>query len=112
MSYENTNPGQLREVQLSTLSPVMWAEGRTYPRKTMSVPIHPYDPSFAGLGGCCGGIPYWNRSNSVANVRPIGFGTDDSAWAGWRPWVLFSIVIGIFTLAFLGGPTPPVVPWR
>jgi hypothetical protein len=26
--------------------------------------------------------------------------------------VLFSIVLGIFTLAFLGGPTPPWVPWR
>lgn len=110
MSYENTNPGKLREVQLSTLSPVMWAEGRTYPRATMSVPIHPYNPS---MGSCCdGAVPYWNRSNSIANVRPIGFGIDDAAWTGWRPVLLLSLVVGIFALAFLGGPRAPVVPWQ
>lgn len=74
MAYETTNPGQLRQVQLSTLSPVMWAEGGTYPRKTISMPIHPYDPSVGGLGSYCGGVPQWNRSNSIANLRPIGFG--------------------------------------
>lgn len=101
MSYENTNPGHLREVQLSTLSPVMWAEGRTYPRKTISVPIRPYNPSLGGLGSCCGGVPYWNRSNSVANVRPIGFG--DETTGGSPPWKwVIAAVAGIGIGLFLG----------
>jgi hypothetical protein len=89
MSCESTNPGHLREVQLSTLSPVMWAEGRTYPRATMAVPIHPYDPSLGGLGSCCGAVPFWNRSNSIANLRPIGFGDDAPEGPSAGFWVAF-----------------------
>lgn len=105
MSYENTNPGHLREVQLSTLSPVMWAEGRGYPRQTMSVPIHPYNPS---MGSCCGGTPRWNRSNSIANLRPIGMGTEESFWDSWPMALLISASAAALVLALMYGPP---VPW-
>jgi hypothetical protein len=109
MAFEATNPGKLREVQLSTLSPVMWAEGRTYPRATMSVPIHPYDPSLGGLGSCCGGrVPYWNRSNSIANLRPIGMGAEESFWSSWPMAFLISASVTVLVLALMYGPP---VPW-
>ncbi len=113
MAYEHELK-PLRQVQLSTLSPVMWAEGRSYPRQTISAPIHPYNPSIGGLGSCCGGAPHWNRSNSIANLRPIGFGTwsdnplavTDGSQLLFEAFVMVSFAAGgmlLFELAKLFG---------
>ncbi len=46
MSYETKQMQPLKQVQLSTLSPVMWSLKGGYPRKPMTVPI-----GHSGLGG-------------------------------------------------------------
>ena len=62
----------LNAVHLSRLSPVMWSLKGGYPRRELSVPIEPLDVSMGNDDGRYA----WNRHNSVANLRPISFGTD------------------------------------
>lgn len=62
----------LNTVHLSRLSPVMWSLKGGYPRKPLNVPIEPLDVSMGNDDGRYA----WNRENSVANLRPIAFGSN------------------------------------
>jgi hypothetical protein len=90
----------------------MWTTRGGYPRQTLSTKIGPLDMSMGSFDRRYAPVTGWNRYNSIANLRPIGFGTDDAAWAGWKPLVAFTLGLTALALAMRFYGPAPVVPWR
>jgi hypothetical protein len=107
----------LKQVQLSTLSPVMWSLKGGYPRKQWGVPIGK-EPALSGLGvagddGRYASVPLeyarqpvWNNlyrvgviggMSRVAPFGPAAFGTDDAP-AGTEPWKKWVVILGAIGL--------------
>ncbi len=108
----------LRQVQLSTLSPVMWSLEGGYPRKQMSVSIAK-DPALGGLGddGRYASVPLeyarqpvWNNlyrtgviggMSRVAPFGPAAFGTEEvSGGDAWKKWLVILGAIGLVSFVF------------
>jgi hypothetical protein len=89
----------LNQVHLSRLSPVMWTTRGGYPRQTLSTKIGPLDMSMGSFDRRYAPVTGWNRYNSVANLRPIAFGSpgdtaNGSKGSAW--WVLIPGAIVLF----------------
>lgn len=111
----------LKQIQLSTLSPVMWSLKGGYPRKQWSLPIAK-EPALAGLGvagddGRYASVPLeyqrqpvWNNlyrvgviggMSRVAPFGPAAFGTEETAGgASWKKWVVILGAIGLASFLF------------
>lgn len=118
--FENRGLKGLKQVQLSTLSPVMWSLKGGYPRKPMTVPIG-REPALGGLGvagddGRYASVPLeyqrqpvWNDlyrvgviggMSRVAPFGPAAFGTEAVAGEAWKKWVFILGVIGVGAFLF------------
>jgi hypothetical protein len=110
----------LKQVQLSTLSPVMWSLKGGYPRKQISVPIA-REPALGGLGvagddGRYASVPLeyarqpvWNNlyrtgviggMSRVAPFGPAAFGTEEVTGDPWKKWLFILGVVGIGAFFF------------
>lgn len=106
----------LRQVQLSTLSPVMWSLKGGYPRKPMTVPIGVVggmsgdDGRYASVPLEYARQPVWNNlyrtgviggMSRVAPFGPAAFGTEEVAGGTtWKKWVVILGAIGLASLMF------------
>jgi hypothetical protein len=104
--YEGLRP--LNEVHLSRLSPVMWTTRGGYPRKPLVTRIAPLDMSMGNADGRYAPVTGWNRYNSVANLRPIAFGSNGDATNSQKYWIPFLLgALGAAALAYLVGRQSP-----
>jgi hypothetical protein len=98
----------LNQVHLSRLSPVMWTTRGGYPRQTLSTKIGPLDMSMGSFDRRYAPVTGWNRYNSVANLRPIAFGSNGDTSASPGYWLPFLIgMVGAAALAYLVGRQSP-----
>jgi hypothetical protein len=110
----------LKQIQLSTLSPVMWSLKGGYPRKPMTVPIG-RETGLGGLGvagddGRYASVPLeyqrqpvWNDlyrvgviggMSRVAPFGPAAFGTEEAGGGtdAWKKWIFILGAIGLASL--------------
>lgn len=97
--------GPLNQVHLSRLSPVMWTTRGGYPRQTLSTKIGPLDMSMGSFDRRYAPVTGWNQYNSVANLRPIAFGSNGDTVASpgtgfWFPFLLAAGGALVLTMLF------------